>query len=142
MCAQVTNKCARIDIRDHRNVEALEIFVGSLLRAPVRTDWRELANNQSFNVGSNSFVVFRIGAVIADLRVGEYYDLSGVRRIGEDFLVSSERGIKNDFPVALCFRSVAFASEDAAIFQRKDCLYLFLRGVDFIDSSTEKLPGS
>src|SRR5439155_19962427 len=68
-------------------------------------------------------VVFRLGAVVADLWVGKDYNLPGVRRIGEDLLVSGDGGIKNNFPVTLCFGSVTFASEDAAIFERKDRLH-------------------
>src|SRR5947209_19985466 len=124
----MANKSARVQICDYRNIEAFQILIRRRLRTPVGADWRKFANYKPLNEGSNGFVVFRIGAVIADVRVGEYYDLPGVGWIGEDFLVSGKRGIKHYFPVALCFRSVAFASEDAAIFQRKDCLHLFLRG--------------
>jgi len=62
------------------------------------------------------------------MRVREDNDLPCIRWIGEYFLVSGERGIKNYFPVALCFGSVAFASEDAAIFQCKDRLHSISRG--------------
>src|SRR6185437_1679364 len=128
MGSQMPHQRAGVEVSDYRNIEAFEIFVGSLLRAPVRADGRELAHHESFNKRANRLIILGIRSVISDLWVCEYYDLPGVGRIGEDFLVSGERGIKNDFAVALCFRSVAFASEDAAIFQRKDCLHLFLRG--------------
>jgi hypothetical protein len=93
------------------------------------------------------FVVFGIGSVVSDLRVGEHHDLPGVRRICEDFLVARERGIKNYFPVTFAFRAVASAAEDSSIFQRKDCLHWISGGVDFINfiraqvSSGEQLCG-
>src|SRR5262249_60607939 len=46
----------------------------------------------------------------------------------EDFLVASERGIKNNFPVTFAFRAVASAAEDPSIFQRKDSLHCCSRG--------------
>src|SRR3981189_2025942 len=43
--------------------------------------------------------------------------------VGENFLVAGNASIKNDFAVAFAFGSVAFASEDSAVFQRKDSLH-------------------
>src|SRR5437899_11075057 len=121
----MANKSARVQICDYRNIEAFQILIRRLLRTPVGADWRKFANYKPLNEGSNGFVVFRIGAVIADLRVGEYYDLPGVGWIGEEFLVSGKTGIKNYFSVALCFRAAALASQAAAIFKRKHILHLF-----------------
>src|SRR5207244_7357125 len=114
---------ACIDIGQDWNPELLEIFLGHLLRAPVRTDSGKLAYNQALDIGSNSFVVFRIGAVIADLGVSQNYDLARVGRISKNFLVACDGSIKNDFAVAFAFCAVAFAAEDAPIFQRKDRLH-------------------
>jgi hypothetical protein len=71
------------------------------------------------------FVVFRVGAVVADLGISQDDNLAGVRWVGEDFLVAGERGIKNYFPVTFAFRTVASAAEDPSIFQRKNCLHGF-----------------
>src|SRR5215472_19367019 len=68
-------------------------------------------------------VVFRIGAVISDFRSGQNNNLSGIGRVGENFLVASDGSIKNDFAVAFAFGAVAFASKDAAIFEGKDSLH-------------------
>src|SRR5262249_1947447 len=110
---------AGINIRENGNVEALEVFVGDRLRAPVGTDGREFANYKAFDEGPGGFIVFGVGSVIADLRVGEDNDLSCVRGIGEDFLVTSDGSIENYFPVTFGLCSVAFAAEDPPIFQRK-----------------------
>ena len=114
---------ARVDLGEHGNLVALEKFLGNLLRAPVGADARELAHDQPFDIRTRGFVVVGVGAVIADFRIGEDYDLAGVRRVGEDFLVAGDGGIKNNFPVTFTFCSVAFAAEDSSIFQRKDSLH-------------------
>src|SRR5205085_8273677 len=84
---------------------------------------RELARDQAFDVRTRGFVVFRSGAVVSYFRVRQDDDLAGVRRVGEDFLVAGDAGIKNDFPVALAFCSVTFAAEDSAVFQGEDRLH-------------------
>src|SRR5437763_15404096 len=119
----MTHKRPRINFRQDRNPELFEIFLSHLLRAPVRTDFRELAHDQAFDIGPRGFVVFRIGAVISDFRIGENYNLAAVRRVSENFLVASYGSIKNDFARTFAFGAVAFAAEDAPVFQRKDSLH-------------------
>src|SRR5207245_2266208 len=93
------------------------------LGAPVGAHPGKLAHNQAFDVGPRGLVVFRVGAVVADFRIGENYDLARVGRIGENFLIAGDGSIENYFPVTFAFGSVAFASEDSSIFQRKDRLH-------------------
>src|SRR5579864_2838639 len=112
-----------IDISEDRNFELLKILLSDLLRAPVRAHLRELAHDQPLNIGIGGLVVFRIGAVISDFRSGQNNNLSGIGRVGENFLVTSDGSIKNDFPVAFAFGAVTFASKDAPIFEGKDCLH-------------------
>ena len=121
--AQMAHQSPGIDLAQHRNLVALQIFFRNFLRAPVRADARELAHDQAFDVRTRSFVVVGVGAVIADFRIGENYDLPGVGGVGENFLIARDRGVKNNFPVTFTFCSVAFAAEDPSIFQRKDCLH-------------------
>src|SRR5581483_1983610 len=83
----------------------------------------------------SGFIVVRIGAVIADFRIGEDYNLATIGRIGEYFLIAGDGSIKNYFPVTFAFCSVAFASEDPTVFQRKDRLHSLSGGVDFTDSN-------
>ena len=68
--SQMAHEAAGVDVRKHRNLELLEIFFGYLLRAPIRADLRKLAHDQAFNVRARAFVVFGVGAVVADLRIG------------------------------------------------------------------------
>src|SRR5208282_26154 len=121
--AQVANQRPRVNLSEHGNLELLHEFIGDLLRAPVGTDFRKLAYDQPLDVGAHGLAVFGIGAVVSDFRVGQDNDLSGVRRVGENFLVAGNGSIKNDFARALAFSAVAFASEDSAVFERKDRLH-------------------
>src|SRR5512141_209625 len=61
-----------------------------------------------------------VRAVVADLGVGHDYDLSGIGRIGEHFLVACEAGIKNDLSLAFGGRAKAPALEGSAVLQGKD----------------------
>ena len=88
MRAQMPHQGACVDLRDHRNLEALQILIGNLLRAPVRRDGRKLARHQPFDVGLVGFVVAVVGAVIPDLRIRQNDDLPRIGWIGENFLVA------------------------------------------------------
>src|SRR3989449_4442068 len=123
MIAQMPDQRSRFDFRQNWNLELFEIFFRDLLRAPVGADSRELANDQTFNIGPRGFVVFRIGAVISDFRIGENNNLAAVRRIGENFLIPGDGSMKNALAVTFAFGAVAFAAEDAPVFQRKDSLH-------------------
>lgn len=65
------------------------------------------------------FFVIEIGTNIADVRIGEADDLPGITGIGENFLVSSEAGIKNDFAAAARDRAGRAAVKYAPVFQRE-----------------------
>src|SRR5438270_4468910 len=127
-----------IDVPKNWDFELFQVFLGDLLRSPVGAHARKLADNQTLDVWARSFVVFGVGAVVTDFRIGENDDLAGVGRIGKDFLIAGDGSIKNYFPVTFAFGSVAFASVDSAVFQRKDSLHLFSGGVDFKDSNREE----
>ncbi len=61
--------------------------------------------------------------VVTNLGIRENDNLSGVGRIGGDFLVTGEGGIKNDFTLAFAWVPMALALEDAPVFERKSCLH-------------------
>ena len=123
MIAQVADQCASVDIPEDRYLELFQVFFRNLLRAPVGAHARKLADDQALNIRACGFVIFGVRAVIADFRISENDDLAGIGRIGKDFLIAGDGSIKNYFPVTFAFGAVAFASEDSAVFQRKDCLH-------------------
>jgi hypothetical protein len=53
------------------------------------------------------------------VRIGEADNLTGVAGIGENFLVTGEAGIKNDFAAAARDRAGRAAVKYAPVFQRK-----------------------
>ena len=119
-CADITNvanESAGIDIPDDRDFVAIQIELGGFGGAPVRGDLRELAHNERFDVGTRRFFVVQIRADIADVRIGEADDLTGVAGIGENFLITGEAGIENDFTAAARNRASSASIKDAPVFE-------------------------
>jgi hypothetical protein len=61
---------------------------------------RKLTHDKRFDVGPGGFFVVEIGADIADVRIRQANDLAGVAGVGENFLITGEAGIENDFAAA------------------------------------------
>ncbi len=61
-----------------------------------------------------------IGADIADVRIGEADDLPGVAGVGENFLVTGERGVKNDFAAAASASARRAAVKDSSVLEREN----------------------
>src|ERR1700761_7641584 len=114
---------AGVDFGDDRHAVALQVFIGDLLRSPVRADWGKLPRHQAFDVWFLRLGIGGIGAVIADLRIRQDYDLTGVGRISEYLLITRQRCVENDFACAFAARAVALTAEDAPVFERKDSLH-------------------
>jgi hypothetical protein len=53
------------------------------------------------------------------VRIGQTDDLPGVARVGENFLVTGEAGIENDFAAAARDGTRRAAVKDAPVFQRE-----------------------
>jgi hypothetical protein len=56
---------------------------------------------------------------MSDVRIGQTDDLPGVAGVGEDFLITGEAGIKNDFAAAARDGAGRAAVKDAPVFQRE-----------------------
>jgi len=54
------------------------------------------------------------------VRIREANNLPGVTGVGEDFLVTGEAGVENDFAAAARDRARGAAIKDAPVFQRED----------------------
>jgi hypothetical protein len=78
----------------------------------------ELADDQALNIGLGRLVVRLVGAVVADLGIGENDDLTGIGGIGGDFLISGKGSIENNFALAFAWVPIAVATEDAPVFER------------------------
>ena len=66
------------------------------------------------------FLIFRVCADISDMRIGQADDLPGITGIGENFLVTGEAGIENDFSAAARDRARSAAIKCAPVFQREN----------------------
>jgi len=51
------------------------------------------------------------------MRVGQTNDLARITRVGENFLITGEAGIENDFAAAARDRAGSAAVKDAPVFQ-------------------------
>jgi hypothetical protein len=63
--------------------------------------------------------IVKISAYISDVRVGKTDDLPGITGVGENFLVSGEAGIKNNFAAVARDRAGRTAVKYAPVFQRE-----------------------
>lgn len=76
-----------------------------------------------------SLFVVEVGADVADVRVGEADNLAGVTWVGEDFLISGETGIENDFAATAGACARRAAVKYSPVLQRKDGVPQRGRGV-------------
>jgi hypothetical protein len=98
---------------------AIEIELGGLRRTPIRRDLRKLADDERFDVGARGFLIVEICADVSNMRIGEANNLPGVTGVGENFLVSGEAGIENDFAAPARDRTGRTAVKYAPVFQRE-----------------------
>jgi hypothetical protein len=71
-------------------------------------------------VRARRFLILNIRANISNVRVRQTNDLPGVAGVGENFLISGETGIENDFSAAARDRARSTAVKDAPVFQREN----------------------
>ena len=79
---------------------AIQIELCGFRGAPVRRDLRKLADDERFNIRTRSLFIIKIGADISDVRIGQADDLACITGIRENFLITGEAGIENDFAAA------------------------------------------
>ena len=124
---QVPHQRPRVHIPNHRNAMPLQIFLRRLRRPPVRGQRRKFAHHQAFDVRLGRFLVVDIRADVSDVRVGQANNLAGITGVGENFLVTGEAGIKNDFSAAARSSAGRTAVKYSSVFQRENrapCLLL------------------
>jgi hypothetical protein len=76
-------------------------------------------------VRDRRFLIIDIGPNISDMRIRQTDNLARITRIGENFLVTSEARIENDFAAAPGDRSPAAAVKNAPVFERQNSLPCF-----------------
>lgn len=70
-------------------------------------------------------LIIAVGSDVSNVRVGQADNLAGIARIGENFLISREARIENDFATAPSRSTRCAAVKNAPIFERKNCFSRF-----------------
>ncbi len=119
-CRMCRDERASVDIPYHGNFVALEIRLRRFAGAPIRGNLREIADNQPFDVRARRFLIVEIRADISYVRIREADNLAGVTGVGENFLVTGEAGIKNDFAAAAATCARRAAVKYSSVLERED----------------------
>ena len=104
--AQVAHKSAGVDALDSDDTVCTQVLRHADGRAPVRRRGAHVVDDHATHSGSTRGAssiagegrldVGLVNAVVADLRIGHGYDLTGIARIGHDLKVALERRVKAD----------------------------------------------
>ena len=117
----VPDQSARVDSGNDGNAVFGEVVIERLRRAPVAGQRRQPLHNERFEERLARFDVFRINAGIADQRIRHRDDLAGVRRIGQNLLITRHRRIENDFANGFAFKAVSVATKNTPVFEQQRC---------------------
>jgi hypothetical protein len=82
---------------------------------------RKFAHHQRFNVRLARLFIVEVGTNISDVRIGQANDLPSVAGIGENFLITGEAGIENDFAAAARDCAGRAAIKYAPVLERQSC---------------------
>ena len=80
---------------------------------------RELADDQRFDIGARGFFIFQIRSNVADVGISEADNLPRITWVGENFLITGEAGIENDFAAAARDGACGASVKEAPVFQRE-----------------------
>jgi hypothetical protein len=81
---------------------------------------REFTHDERFDVRPGGFLVVEIGADVSDVRIGQADDLTRIAGVSENFLVTGEAGIENNFAAAARDGAGRAAVKNASVLQRED----------------------
>lgn len=99
---------------------AIEVKLRALARTPVRGNLRKLADNQRLDIRPPRLFIFKIRANVPDVRISEANNLPRITWVGENFLITGEAGIENDFAAAARDGARGASVKEAPVFQRED----------------------
>jgi hypothetical protein len=97
----------------------VQVKLSAFRGAPVRGNLREFTHNQRLDVRARGLFIFKIRADISDVRVSKANNLPRVTWVGENFLISGEAGIENDFTAAARDGTRGASVKEAPVFQRE-----------------------
>ncbi len=94
--SKMTRESTRVDSHDCGNSMLAQESLEGPGRAPVGRNRREVANHNAAAPGVRRLVVEGRHAVVAYVRIGEGDDLARVARVGDDLLITAERGVEDE----------------------------------------------
>ena len=112
--ANVQHERARIHIPKNRNVVPHQIVLRGFARTPVGSDRGKFPDDERLDVRERRLLIIDIRSHVSDVGISQADNLARVTRIGENFLISGEAGIENDFAAAPGDRSRRAAHEKCA----------------------------
>jgi hypothetical protein len=97
----------------------VQIKLSGLRRSPIGRNLREFPHDERFDIRPRGFFIFEIRANISNVRISQTDNLPGIAGVGENFLITGEAGVENDFAAAARNRAGRAAIKDAPVFQRE-----------------------
>src|SRR5579864_6942784 len=99
---------------------AIQVMIGGLGGTPVGSQGRKLADDQRLDERPRRFLIVKIGAYVADMRISKADDLARVAGISEDFLITGETGIENDLTAAAGAGARRAPVKDSSVLEREN----------------------
>jgi hypothetical protein len=121
----VQDQRTRIHIPKNWNVVPHQIVLRGFAGTPVGSDRGKFLDDERLDVRNGRFLIIGVGPDVSNVRISQADNLARVTRIGENFLISGEAGIENDFAAAPGDRSPRAALKDSPVFERKNSLPSF-----------------
>jgi hypothetical protein len=97
LVTQDARELAGIDVGDRDNTLVSQILRQGFFGAKIRCKHGQITNDQAGGMDFRGFNVLGIHTDIADVRIRQRDDLLGVARIGQDFLITGDRGVEHHF---------------------------------------------
>ena len=118
----MARQLAGVNVGDGHRAVVLQIAAQVLGAAKVRGHERQIFDHQASGVDRAGFNVFRVGAVAADMRIGEGDDLLTVAWVGQDFLVTRHGGVENDLANSAAAGANRDSGENRTVSERQNGL--------------------
>jgi hypothetical protein len=86
----------------------------------IRSKRRKFADDQPFDVRLAGFIIVPIRADVSDVRVREADSLPGITGVAENFLITSETGIENNFAATTGASTRRTAVKNSTVLEREN----------------------
>ncbi len=117
--AQDPGELSGVDAGDADDVVGREVGAEIGGRAEIGNHARQIADDEPRRERLPRLDVFRVDADVADVRIGERDDLSRIRGIGEDLLISGHRRVEHDLTCRMSDGADRHAAKDRAVGERQ-----------------------